>query len=135
MDDGGRCGGGHALSRTDARLAHGVFPGEAVLLLLPGAVVVRTVAAPVGLLAAIRRTIQGEEPAAAVHSADTMEKMVADETARQRTAVAIATLFAFLASLWPRLAFTVWSRMKWCTAHVNWPCTPHSAQARAGFSV
>jgi putative ABC transport system permease protein len=46
---------------------------------------------------AYRRTIHAEEPAAAVHSMETMEKLVRDETARPRTAVAIATLFAFIA--------------------------------------
>jgi putative ABC transport system permease protein len=73
------------------------FPAKQFFFFSPGALVVRTVAAPVALLAAIRRTIQAEEPAAAVYSVETMEKMLADETARQRTAVAIATLFAFIA--------------------------------------
>jgi putative ABC transport system permease protein len=73
------------------------FPAKQFFFFSPGAVVVRTAGAPVGLLPAIRRTIHGEEPAAAVHSVETMEKMVAAETARQRTAVAVATLFAFIA--------------------------------------
>ena len=73
------------------------FPAKQFFFFAPGALVVRTVADPGAVLAAIRRTIQREEPAAAVHSVETMEKMVADETARQRTAVAIATLFAFIA--------------------------------------
>ena len=73
------------------------FPAKQFFFFSPGALVVRTVAPSVALLAAIRRTIHEEEPAAAVHSVETMEKMVADETARQRTAVAIATLFALIA--------------------------------------
>jgi hypothetical protein len=52
-----------------------------------GAVVVRTIGAATARLNDIRRALQSAEPAIAVHSATTMEQLVADEIARPRTAV------------------------------------------------
>jgi predicted permease len=73
------------------------FPAKQFFFFSPGAVVVRTQGDPRPLFADISRTIRSVEPAAAVHSVDTMEQLLAQETARPRTAVAVATLFAIIA--------------------------------------
>lgn len=49
------------------------------------------------LLTSLRRAIQAAAPAAAVHAVGTMEQLTSAEVARQRTAVIIATVFAFMA--------------------------------------
>jgi putative ABC transport system permease protein len=73
------------------------FPAKQFFFYSPGAIVVRTTADPTALFADIRRTIQHAEPAAAVHSVDTMEQLLARESAGPRAAVAVAALFAFIA--------------------------------------
>jgi predicted permease len=73
------------------------FPAKQFFFYSPGAVVVRTNGNPTPLFADIRRTIKRAEPAAAVHSADTMEQLLARESAGPRAAVAVAVLFAFIA--------------------------------------
>ena len=49
------------------------------------------------LLSSLRQAIQAAAPEAAVHSVGTMEQLTSAEIARQRTAVIIATAFAFMA--------------------------------------
>jgi putative ABC transport system permease protein len=73
------------------------FPAKQFFFFSPGAVIVRTQGDPRPLFADISRAIRRVEPAAAVHSVDTMEQLLAQETARPRAAVAVATLFAIIA--------------------------------------
>ena len=73
------------------------FPAKQFFFYSPGAVVVRTDGDSTPLFAEIRRTIQRAEPAAAVHSVDTMEQLLARESAGPRAAVVVAALFAFIA--------------------------------------
>jgi predicted permease len=73
------------------------FPARQFFFFSPGAVVVRTQGDARALFAEIGRVIRSVEPAAAVHSIETMEQLLAQETARPRTAVAVAMLFALIA--------------------------------------
>jgi putative ABC transport system permease protein len=100
------------------------FPARQFFFFSPGAVVARTAMDSTTPLAEMRRTIEAEEPAAAVHSVDTMEKLAADEIARPRTAVAVATLFALTAIVVAAMACTVCSRS---TSHSARELAVHSA--------
>ena len=73
------------------------FPAKQFFFFSPGSVVVRTAVPPATLAAEFRRTISAVEPAAAVHSIDTMDQLMAGEIARPRAAMAIDALFAVLA--------------------------------------
>lgn len=73
------------------------FPAKQFFFFSPDVLVVRSAADPAALLPSLRRAIHAQEPGAAVHSMQTMDKLMSAEIARPRTAVAIATLFALLA--------------------------------------
>jgi putative ABC transport system permease protein len=73
------------------------FPAKQFFFFSPGVIVVRTAAEPEMLLTSLRQAVQAAAPAAAVHSVGTMEQLTSAEVARQRTAVIIATAFAFMA--------------------------------------
>jgi putative ABC transport system permease protein len=73
------------------------FPARQFFFFAPTAVVVRTAGDPIAAFPDLGRAVRAEEPAAAVHSIETMAKLLADETSRQRTAVAIAVLFSLIA--------------------------------------
>jgi putative ABC transport system permease protein len=75
------------------------FPAKQFFFFSPGAVVARTTGDPASVLADLRQTIQRVEPAAAVRSSRTMNEVLAAETARPRTAVTVAMLFAVIAIL------------------------------------
>jgi putative ABC transport system permease protein len=70
------------------------FPASQFFFYAPGAVAVRTSVDATAVIADLRRAIQLEEPQAAIYEAGTMETLLANETARPRTAVAVAMLFA-----------------------------------------
>ena len=73
------------------------FPAKQFFFFAPGSIVVRTAVPPATLAADFRRTINSVEPAAAVHSIETMDQLMAAEIARPRAAMAIGLLFALCA--------------------------------------
>ena len=73
------------------------FPARQFSFFAPVAVVVRTAADTTAGFQDLGSAVRAEEPAAAVHSIETMAKLLAEETRRQRTAVAIAVLFSLIA--------------------------------------
>ena len=73
------------------------FPAKQFFFFSPGAIVARTTGDPASVYTELRRTIQRLEPEAAIRSSRTMEEVLAQETARPRTAVAVAMLFALIA--------------------------------------
>ena len=73
------------------------FPARQFFFFAPVAVVVRTATDTTAGFQDLGSAVRAEEPAAAVHSIETMAKLLADETRRQRTAVAIAVLFSLIA--------------------------------------
>ncbi len=73
------------------------YPAKQFFFFSPDALIVRTTSDPKGMLQSIRQTVQAQDPAATVYSAETMERLVANELSRPRTAVAIAALFALTA--------------------------------------
>jgi putative ABC transport system permease protein len=75
------------------------FPAKQFFFFSPAVIVVRTATEPTPLLASLRRAVQAAAPAAAVQSVQTMGQLTSAEFARQRTAVIIATAFAFMAML------------------------------------
>ena len=75
------------------------FPAKQFFFFSPTHLVVRTAAPPATVAGHWRRVIAGIEPAAAVHSVDTMDRLMMQEIARPRAAMAIGALFAGLAVL------------------------------------
>jgi ABC-type lipoprotein release transport system permease subunit len=73
------------------------FPAKQFFFYSPGALVVRTTGDASTRLNEIRRALQSAEPGIAVHTATTMEQLVANEVARPRMAVAVAILFTAMA--------------------------------------
>ena len=73
------------------------FPAKQFFFFSPSVIVVRTASEPAMLLSSLRQAIQAAAPEAAVHSVGTIEQLASAEIARQRTAVIIATAFAFMA--------------------------------------
>ena len=73
------------------------FPAKQFFFFSPTNVVVRTAVSPASVAGQLRRAIAGVEPAAAVHSIETMDALMSREIARPRAAMAIGALFAGLA--------------------------------------
>ena len=73
------------------------FPAKQFFFFSPGAVVVRATGDASAQLNDIRHAIHTAEPNIAVHAAATMDRLLANEVARPRTAVAVAMIFTAMA--------------------------------------
>ncbi len=99
------------------------FPAKQFFFFSPSNVVVRTAVPPATVAGQLRRAIVDVEPAAAVHSIDTMDDLMAGETTRPRAAMAIGALFAGLAVLvagigvYALIAFELFHRRRELAVH------------------
>ena len=73
------------------------FPADQFFYFQAASLVLRTSTPVDGLLPAIRQTLAGIAPGAAIRSIDSMDALLARELARPLTALAVASLFALLA--------------------------------------
>jgi predicted lysophospholipase L1 biosynthesis ABC-type transport system permease subunit len=73
------------------------FPAKQFAFFWPGAVVVRTTGDAGARLNDIRRAIQTAAPGLTVHQVATMDRLLANEMVRPRTAVAVAIVFTVMA--------------------------------------